>query len=219
MRRIKTIGERIKEYREINELTLDELSRLTDIKAQTLNRYELEQRDPKSENLVSIAEKLDVSLKWLSGYDVPYDVFAEHKQHPLPSPKKKGVKIPVLGRVQAGIPIEAIEEILDYEEIPESMAKTGEFFGLQIRGDSMEPILYEGDVIIVKQQPDAESGAIVVVIINGNDATVKKLKKVDNGLMLISINPKYEPMLFDNKAIEELPVEIVGKAVELRRHL
>lgn len=216
MKRIRTVGERIKEYREMNELTLEEMSRLTDIKAQTLNRYELGQRDPKSENLVSIAEKLDVSLKWLSGYDVPYDTFTEPKHSLIPS-SKKGVKIPVLGRVQAGIPIEAIEEVLDYEEITEAMARTGEFFGLQIKGDSMEPLLYEKDVIIVKKQPDAESGAIVVVIINGNDATVKKLKKVDNGLMLISINPKYEPMLFNEKDIEELPVEIIGKAVELRR--
>ena len=132
------------------------------------------------------------------------------------SPHKKGTPINVFGRVAAGIPIEAIEDIIDTEEITEELAATGDFFGLQIKGDSMEPRITEGDVVIVRQQEDAETGETVIVLINGQDATCKRLKKYTEGIMLISNNPKYEPMIFSNQEIIEKPVKIIGKVVELR---
>ena len=128
----------------------------------------------------------------------------------------KGVAINVLGRVAAGIPIEAITDIIDTEEISQDLAKTGEFFGLQIHGDSMEPRMYEGDVVIVRQQDDAESGDIVIAMVNGYDATCKRLMKYAGGISLISLNSKYDPMMFTNQEIEEKPVRIIGKVVELR---
>lgn len=134
-------------------------------------------------------------------------------------PKSKGVTINVLGRVAAGIPIDAIESIIDTEEISEDMAKNGEYFGLQIHGDSMEPRMYEGDVVIVRQQDDAESGDIVIAMINGNDATCKRLTKYASGIALTSLNTKYEPMMFTNQEIIEKPVKILGKVVELRGKL
>ncbi|WP_283683421.1 helix-turn-helix domain-containing protein [Parablautia sp. Marseille-Q6255] len=133
-----------------------------------------------------------------------------------PVKTKKGVVINVLGRVAAGIPIEAVTDIIDTEEIPEEMAKTGEFFGLQIHGDSMEPRMCEGDVVIVRQQDDAESGDVVIAMINGNDATCKRLRKYRDGIELISNNPSYDPMFFSNEEIETKPVKIIGKVVELR---
>ena len=96
------------------------------------------------------------------------------------------------------------------------MAKTGEFFGLQIDGDSMEPKFSKGDVVIVRKQNDAESGDIVIAMVNGDDATCKRLKKYQDGIALISTNPTYDPMYFSNKEIEEKPVRIIGKVVELR---
>lgn len=132
---------------------------------------------------------------------------------------KKGVTINVLGRVAAGIPIEAIEEIIDTEEIAEDMAKTGEFFGLQIHGNSMEPRIYEGDVVIVRQQDDADSGDVVIAMINGDDATCKRLRKYRDGIELIPNNPSYEPMFFSNEEIMTKPVKIIGKVIELRGKL
>lgn len=129
---------------------------------------------------------------------------------------KKGVIINVLGRVAAGIPIEAIEDIIDTEEITEELAKTGDFFGLKIHGDSMEPRMCEGDVVIVRKQEDAESGDIVIAMVNGDDATCKRLRKYRDGIELISNNPAYKPMFFSNREIEEKPVKIIGKVVELR---
>lgn len=130
---------------------------------------------------------------------------------------KKGNIINVLGRVAAGIPIEAIEEVIDTEEITDEMARTGDFFGLKIKGDSMIPNICDGDVVIVRQQDDAENGEIVIATVNGTDATCKRLRKYKGGIELIANNPTYEPLEFSNEEILEKPVRIIGKVVELRR--
>ena len=131
--------------------------------------------------------------------------------------QSKGIRIPVLGVVPAGIPIEAIEEILEYEEITPEMAKSGEYFGLKVKGDSMSPNILEGDVLIVRKQEDANSGDICVVMVNGDDATVKKIKKDPKGLTLIPNNPAYDVTYFTNEEIVSIPVRIIGKVVESRR--
>lgn len=126
------------------------------------------------------------------------------------------LKIPVLGNVAAGIPISAVEDILDYEEVPSSWQSQGEFFALRIKGDSMEPRMESGDVVIVKQQSDANSGDTVIALVNGDDATCKRLEKTDNGIMLVSTNTKYPPMFYSKEDIVNKPVVILGKVVEFR---
>lgn len=130
---------------------------------------------------------------------------------------KKGVTIKVLGRVAAGIPIDAVEEVIDTEEIAQEMARTGSYFGLKIKGDSMTPNICDGDTVIVRQQPNAENGETVIAIVNGSDAVCKRLRKYKDGIELISNNPSYAPMEYSFKDIEETPVRIIGKVVELRR--
>ena len=83
----------------------------------------------------------------------------------------------------------------------------------------MEPKISDGDVVIVRRQPDVDSGDIAVVLVNGNDATVKRIKKSPQGVTLIPSNPAYEPMYYSNEEIESLPVTILGKVVELRAKL
>ena len=129
---------------------------------------------------------------------------------------KAGVVINVYGRVAAGIPLEMIEDVIDTEEISEELARTGEFFALQIHGDSMEPRIKEGDIVIVRKQDDAESEDVVIATVNGTDATCKRLKKYADGIALVATNPTYDPMYFSNKEIEEKPVKILGRVVELR---
>lgn len=131
-------------------------------------------------------------------------------------PIESGYTIPVLGRVAAGIPITATEYVIDTEEISQAMAADGEYFGLQIKGDSMEPKISNGDVVIVRKQSDADEGDLVIALVNGNDAVCKRLKKYVDGIALISTNPAYEPMYFSNKEISEKPVTIIGKVKELR---
>lgn len=130
--------------------------------------------------------------------------------------KATGIIIPVLGKVAAGIPIEAVTDVIDTEEITEDLAKTGSFFGLKLHGDSMEPRMLDGDVVIVRQQDDAESGDVVIALVNGDDATCKRLRKYRDGIELISNNPAYPPMFFSNEEIQTKPVKIIGKVVELR---
>lgn len=130
----------------------------------------------------------------------------------------KGIRIPIIGSVRAGIPIDAIEEVLGYEEITPEMAAGGDFFGLQVKGDSMVPTIMEGDVVIVRQQENAECGETVIALIDNDEATVKKLIKYeDGGIALVAANPLYQPLRFTDKEIREKPVCIIGKVVELRR--
>ena len=126
-------------------------------------------------------------------------------------------RIPVLGRVAAGIPIEATEDIIDWEEITESMKRDGDYFALKIQGDSMEPKISNGDVVIVRQQEDADDGDIVIALIDGEDAVCKKIKKYPDGsVALVSTNPVYEPLFFTQEEIIEKPVKVIGKVKELR---
>lgn len=136
---------------------------------------------------------------------------------PLPSVNKNPRVINVLGRVAAGIPIDAIEEIIDTEEISDEMARTGEFFGLLIQGDSMEPDIHNGDIVIVRKQDDAETDEIVIAIVNGDDGVCKRLKKYADSIALVSNNPNYAPIYFNKDEIDTKPVRIIGKVVELRR--
>ncbi len=131
-------------------------------------------------------------------------------------PRRKGIIINVYGRVAAGIPLEMVEDIIDTEEITEEMAKSGEFFGLRIHGDSMEPRMKDGDTVIVRKQDDADTGDTVIATVNGTDATCKRLKKYRDGIELIATNPSYQPMFYSNEEIESKPVQIIGRVVELR---
>ena len=130
--------------------------------------------------------------------------------------RTRGVKIGVLGRVPAGVPIEAIEEFIDYEEIPEEMAKNGEYFGLRIQGDSMYPRIVDGDVVIVRKQSYADNRDIVIVLINGDDGTCKQYYRFDDHIELKPFNPMYKPLVFSKEEVDKLPVQILGKVVELR---
>ena len=203
-------AERIKLALSLKDLTQSDLCRMTEISKSTMSQYLSGKYEPSQLKTEIIARALNVSEAWLMGYDVPMERTSS-------KPRKKGVKIPVLGEVVAGLPIEAIEDILDYEEISEDMASKGEYFGLKVKGDSMEPMFFAGDIVIVRQQPTADSGDIVIALVNGDESTIKKFKLLDDGLMLIPANPAYEPMYYTRKQVVELPVQIIGKVVELRR--
>lgn len=124
--------------------------------------------------------------------------------------------IPVVGDVAAGLPIEAIEDILDYEQIDVKLLDSADYFGLRIKGNSMEPRIKEGDVVIVRVQPDVESGEVAIVKVNGDHATCKVLKKYADMLVLLPLNPTFEPQEYTKEDVKTLPVQVIGKVVELR---
>ena len=200
------MGEKIYYLRTKNSMTLEELGNKVGVGKSTVRKWENGMiANMKRDKILKVAEALNTTPAYLMGWD-------ETKEEP----KKKGVKIPVLGRVAAGVPIEMIEDVLDYEEITEDMAKHGEYFALKIQGDSMTPRIWNNDVVIVRQQDDAENGDIVIAAINGDDAVCKRLQKYNDGIALISLNPVYDPIYLKKDEIDEKPVRILGKVVELR---
>lgn len=200
----------LKRLREEKEMTQAELGKALEISPSAIGMYEQGRRTPDIPTLKKIASYFNVSLDYLLG-NAPAKAVQQ-------KPTGRGVRIPVLGRVVAGIPIEAVEEILDYEEITPELAATGEFFALQVKGSSMEPTLRDGDVVIVKKQPTVDSGDIAIVLVNGNDATVKEIKESPAGITLIGHNVAvYTPHFYSNHDIESLPIQIIGKVVEMRR--
>lgn len=168
---------------------------------------------PGQDKLSILAMGLNVDETWLMGYDVPLKGTPSINKENDSAPP---LRIPVLGRVAAGVPIDMVEDVVDWEELPADMARHGEYFGLVIHGDSMEPKMSEGDVIIVRQQADIESGQIGIITVNGDDATCKRIMKYADGIMLLSTNPKYPPMQYTSKEMKDLPIRILGKVVELR---
>ena len=206
MEEANNIVKRIKKRRLELGYSFQDLADKTNMSKSTLQRYETGTiKNLPLDKLDVLASALQTTPSYLMGWD-------EVKEEP----KKKGIKIPVLSRVAAGISIEMIEDVLDYEEISEDMAKHGKYFALKIQGDSMAPRIYNNDVVIVRQQDNAENGDIVIAAINGDDAMCKRLQKYNDGIALISLNPLYEPIYLKKDEIDEKPVRILGKVVELR---
>lgn len=204
-----SFGAKLKKCRKDMSLSQKEFGQKIGVAESTVSLYESNKRFPDADTLKKISALFEVSLDYLLG-NAP----AKAAQ---PKSAGRGVRIPVLGRVVAGIPIEAVEEILDYEEITPELAATGEFFALKIRGHSMEPRMMEGDVVIVRRQDDVDSGDVAIVLVNGDEATVKRVKKQEEGITLIATNTSvYEPHFYSNKEIADLPVRILGRVVELR---
>lgn len=214
-----TLGDIIKRYRNDHTLSMDAFSERSGISKAYISLLE-KNRHPKTGK--EISPSIQCIRQAAQGMNMDFDdLFAlldgkVEVNTPQQSQAVQARKIPVLGRVAAGIPINAITEIIDTEEISEDMAKTGDFFALQIQGDSMEPKISNGDVVIVRQQDDAETGDTVIALINGDDAVCKRLRKYKEGLELISTNPSYAPLYFDEETIKNKPVKIIGKVVELR---
>lgn len=192
----------IKTLRAEKNLTQSALAELCGVHQTAVSQWEKGRTMPDAESLKILSSVLGASIDTILGSTA--------------SPVNS-VKIPVLGYVRAGAPVEAIEEIIDYEEISPRLAASGEFFALSIRGNSMEPKMCEGDTVIVRKQSDIESGEVAVVLVNSMDATVKKVVKNGTGISLIPFNPDYSVMDFSAEEISKLPVSIIGKVVELRR--
>lgn len=202
---IATTQERLAEALNNKGLKQSELVKITGIDKSSISLYMSGKIVPKGDKLYKLSIALGVTPEWLSGFNVPMEPVS-----------KRIIKIPVLGTVRAGYPVEAVENILDYEEISEEMSRCGEHFALRVNGDSMEPKFSDGDVVIVRKQEDVDNGDIAIMLVNGDEATIKKVQKFEGGINLIPSNPSYNVLTYSNKEIAQLPVQCIGKVVELR---
>lgn len=218
----ETFSNRLKTIMKIKGIKATELSIRTNIAKSQISHWLKGTYKAKQDSLTILAEFFDVNEAWLMGFDVPMDrndtqdivddnIIYEEIKTPI-------VKIPILGKVPAGIPIEAIEDILGYEDIPSQLVKNGErYFALKVNGDSMYPEYQTNDIVIVKQQPDCNTGDDCVVLVNGYDATLKRIIKEVDGIKLKPLNNDYETKKYTNQDIINKPVIIVGVVKELRR--
>ncbi len=215
-----TLGEIIKAYREEHHLSMDEFARASGMSKTYVWMLEKNRNTNGGKEVVPTVEYIQKAAKGMfMDFNTLFEMVkgtAKVDTDVKELVSKRALRIPVLGRVAAGVPLSAIEEIIGYEEISDQLARTGEIFALRIKGNSMEPKIENGSTVIVRRQDDAESGDIVVALVNGDDAVCKKLVKAKGGISLVSINPSYDPMFFSAAEIEEIPVRIIGKVVEFR---
>lgn len=203
-----TIGDRIRKQRKSLGITQAELARKLGVSRNLVYKYETNVvTNIPSNNIEKIAVALFTTPAYLMGWD--------DNVTPIEPDDEETVRIPVYGTVPAGVPIEAIEDKEGYVTIPASMFKGGKrFIALRVKGNSMYPLYLEGDTVIVEVTPDFCNGQDVVVYVNGYDATLKRIYKEDDKVILKPINPEYMEMVY---TLQDEPVRVLGVVRELRR--
>lgn len=193
--------------RKAKGLTQMQLAKILHVNQTTVSHWEIEQSIPDP-----------VMLKQLSSfYGVSVDYLLGRTDNPTPDTLPTAtVKIPLLGNIAAGQPIEAIENVEDYVYISEDMARHGTYFALKVKGNSMEPRIYEGDIAIIRHQAMVNNGEIAAVKVNGDDVTLKKVEYVKDGVKLIGLNPSFTPLFYTTAECVQKPLSILGKLVEIR---
>lgn len=201
-------SENLNSYIAKSEKTQLEIAKSIGVSPQTFNTWCKGIAIPRMGKVQALADYFNINKS---------DLIEDKKLNIDTVPIESGYTIPVLGRVAAGYGKEAVEEVIGQIEISPALAAKGDYFGLLIKGDSMIPTLYDGDTVIVQRVDDAESGDLVIALVNGHDATCKRLQKYAEGIALIPQNPVYEPMRFTESEIDTTPVKILGKIIEMRR--
>ena len=199
-----TIYERIKYLREERGMSQQELAERVGYKtASAVNKIELGLRDINQSKIVEFAKALNTTPSYLLGDD-QFNIFSIPNIIPIPKMKE----IPLLGTIACGEPITAIENIETYITVD---AKANVDFALKCKGDSMiNARIFDGDIVYIHSQPDVENGEIAAVLID-NEATLKKVYKYPNKLILSPCNPTHNDLIYTEEQLEN--VRILGKAV------
>lgn len=197
------ISKNIRKFRNENNWTQKELADKLHVGKTTVSNYETGYSEPDIETQLILADLFGVSLDELNSRKSDSKI-------------KNYITINVYGRVPAGIPIEAIEEIEDTQDLSlDKYSPSKDYLGLIVEGDSMYPDYLPGDTIIVEVKPDCESGEDCVVYVNGYDATLKTvIKNPDGTITLKPTNPEYPPKTYGP---EDETITILGTVKELRR--
>lgn len=207
------LADRLKTLREKRGLSREQLAERLGLSYHAIAKYETGKRSPDQDTILKIADYFNVSVDYLLG----------RSDNPMPLndddrvlrkigavPVTKMYKLPVLGVIRAGEPIYAEENIIDYQEISADDIRGGEYFFLQVEGDSMiNEGIRPGARVLVRRQDYVDDGSIAVVIVNSDEATIKRIKYVDGKVILLAANPTYEPMVYPADE-----VKIIGKVVQ-----
>ena len=199
-----TFGNILKKLRQDNNMTQDELAKKIDTSRSNIANYENGKNMPSVDILEKLSKLFDCTTDYLLGK-------SDNRNSDVPISK-----IPILGTVKAGYDWLAEENIVDYITLKENIPNVNEYYALRITGDSMLPLLAEGDLVIVHDQDDVESGQTAVVLINGEEATVKKVVKTNEGIELHAMNPYYPVKKFTFEDMQKIPVKIIGRVKEAK---
>ena len=212
MKPIESFQNRLEKALKYRNMKPVELHEKTGISESLISKYLSGNAIARQRKITLISDVLRINPVWLMGYDVPIE---EIKTDKLGNPI---AEIPLLGTVKAGYDYMAQENWEGMIEVDKNIIKDGaDYFALTIKGDSMFPILMENDIVIIKRQDDFETGDLVVAIINGDEATIKKGKKGNNSILLQPLNSNYEPLIFTYDEMKTIPVTIIGIVKQLKR--
>lgn len=204
-----SISKRLRIALDAAGLSQTELSKLSGINKASISTYLSGTYEPKQKNVFALAATLNVSPSWLMGLDVPMHEDTRHAPSDI-LPPPKTYRVPVLGDIACGEPIEAIENFEEFSEVPEFIKCD---FALRCKGDSMTGArINDGDLVYIRSQPRVENGQIAAVMIDG-ETTLKKVYYHTNSLTLMPANPAYEPIFLNNDVIDNEYVRILGLAV------
>lgn len=194
-------------YMELHELNNKELSEILGVSESTVGKWLLRKSTPRMGVIEKLARYFNIQKSDLIEQKEPELTFVDLSNY---------IKIPVVGKIPAGVPIEAIEDIIETIDIPEDWTKGNkEYIGLRVSGDSMYPVLLDGDTVVIQVQPSAETGDICACYVNGYDATLKRIALTPTSITLKPENPNYPPKTYTHPG----EVTIAGKVVEVRRKL
>ena len=205
---VDTFANRLNKAISLRNIKPIELAEKTGIDKSKISSYMSGRYKAKQDGVYLLAQALNVSEVWLMGYDVPMES--------IPIKNIEKIKIHVLGTVKAGYDYLAQENIIGYESI-DNVSDPENYYALQVTGNSMEPLFSDGDIAIVHKQDNFDSGNTCIILVNGEEATVKIVVRMDDGIDLIAMNPYYPVRHFSKNEMNEIPVKIIGKVVEARK--
>ena len=225
------LGDIIKQYREEHQMSLQDFASLIGTSRSYIHMLEKNINpstnkpiNPSIETLKLLANAMNMDLEvLLKQLDSEQQIYLNEEEYAKQFQikdiqKNNSAVVFVYGSIPAGVPMECIEDIIDTEEVPANMLRGGkQYFGLKVKGNSMEPEYLDGDTLILEKVDNCESGDDCVIMVNGNDGTFKRVFKNENGIILQPLNSEYAPLVFTNEQIENLPVKVIGIVEEIRR--
>lgn len=200
----KHVASMIKKFRKSKGLTQKELGEMVGVKHNTISSYESGTNEPEQDMLFALSKALGVNINDL--FPRISDIVSADKT----------IKVPVLGAISCDDPITAEENIAEYKKRLIDNLPSGMLFYLKAQGDSMSPVIADRSYVLCRQQNDVENGEIAAILINGEaEATLKKVRKLGDSVLLDPINREYEPYIVN----KDNPPKIIGKAIEVSNKL
>lgn len=210
----KILAERLKSERLKKDLLQKEVAEKLNMTTSAYGFYEQGKRTPDANTLRILAEFYNVSADYLLGRVYTRESLPSNA---MPVDTSNLIKIPIVGVIKAGEPILATENILGYEYVTAAEAANGDYFYLKVHGDSMIGArIHDGDYVYIRKQTDVDHGDIAAVLVNGDEATLKRILKADNTVILQPENSKYQPRVFTNKDLVSGHVRIIGKVLHVK---